>query len=266
MCADFKLVVRKWGNLGELNAKDSSQETVISLIGMLAGSVVVSWITTPFSTWATLILLLSVHLETNRRAVRAVSMRTLNRQRATLVYHHLRRGRVPTPEEVSAQELIFETDGILRAEDASVSGYCTIGSMFSNLLKVVATERMPKRSFRAQQDVLHNIMSMYSKRGYILWADPGGRPPQLQITLKENAATSELLTAWWQALAFACEEADVRGSKPGSGEAMLSQMHRSMDTAAALLNDHGDSLRAAGWDLVTNAMETRASTRVVMKT
>jgi len=31
------------GNLGELNAKDSSQETVISLLGMLVGTLVVSY-------------------------------------------------------------------------------------------------------------------------------------------------------------------------------------------------------------------------------
>ena len=98
----------KWGNLGELNAKDSSQETVISLLGMLVGSVVVSWVTTPIATWTTLILLLSIHLETNRRAVRAVKLRTMNRQRATLVYHYLRRSHVPTPAEVAKQERIFE--------------------------------------------------------------------------------------------------------------------------------------------------------------
>lgn len=89
----------RWGNLGELNAKDSSQETVISLLGMLAGSFVVSWVTTTLSTWAVMILLLAIHLETNRRAVRAVSMRTLNRQRASLVYHHLQLGHVPTPKK-----------------------------------------------------------------------------------------------------------------------------------------------------------------------
>ena len=47
----------RWGNLGELNAKDSSQETVISLLGMLAGSAVVSMVTSPVATWLTLMLL-----------------------------------------------------------------------------------------------------------------------------------------------------------------------------------------------------------------
>ena len=79
----------KKGNLGELNAKDSSQETVISLLGMLAGSVVVSWVTTPMATWATLIALLSIHLGTNYAAVKAVSMNSLNRQRANIVFGHM---------------------------------------------------------------------------------------------------------------------------------------------------------------------------------
>ncbi|TKA67954.1 hypothetical protein B0A49_07548 [Cryomyces minteri] len=106
----------KWGSLGELNAKDSSQETVISLMGMLAGSLVVSWVSSPLATWSTLLLLLSIHLATNHAAVRAVSMRTLNRQRANLVFSHLiEDDEVLTPEEVSKKERIFDWDGVLKA-------------------------------------------------------------------------------------------------------------------------------------------------------
>ncbi|KAI7001947.1 DUF647-domain-containing protein [Hortaea werneckii] len=125
----------RWGNLGELNAKDSSQETVISLMGMLAGSLVVSWVTSQTATWAALILLLSIHLETNRRAVRSVSMRTLNRQRATLVYHQLRQGRVPKPEDVSSRERIFEKDGILRGAHGETIGWCSFQSSVKSLFE-----------------------------------------------------------------------------------------------------------------------------------
>ncbi|KAL4948738.1 vitamin B6 photo-protection and homoeostasis-domain-containing protein [Aspergillus filifer] len=78
-----------WGNLAEVNAKDSSQETVISLIGMLVGSLVVSHITSFTATWITLILLLSLHLSLNYAAVRSVQMTTLNRQRANIVFSTL---------------------------------------------------------------------------------------------------------------------------------------------------------------------------------
>lgn len=230
---------------------------------MLAGSLVVSWVTAPFATWTTLILLLSIHLETNRRAVRAVSMGTLNRQRATLVYHHLRQGHVPSPEEISAQERIFERNGVLRAADDTVYGHCTIGSTFSDLLKAVATKQTSDRSARAQKDVLRDILSTYGDRGYILWPMPGSRPPQIQAVLKQNVVTAELVTAWWQALALTTEGDNADGSKSRGDAEMLARLQQSMTTAKSLLEKHGETLKDAGWDLDTNAMETTASPKVV---
>lgn len=87
--------------------KDSSQETIISLFGMLVrnslalhplplslslshriqvGSVVVSQITGFKTTWAALLLLLASHLSLNYAAVRSVQMTSLNRQRASMVF------------------------------------------------------------------------------------------------------------------------------------------------------------------------------------
>ena len=251
------------GNLAELNAKDSSQETMISLFGMLAGSFVVSWVTTPVATWTTLILLLSIHLETNRRAVRAVSMRTLSRQRATLVYHQLQKGRVPTPDEIAGQEHIFETDGILRAASNGILGYCTIGSAFSDLLKGTAVECPTAFSYRTQENSLADTFSVYKSSGYILWAVPNSRPLQIKIAIKQDAVTTELLTAWWQALILASNGDRKEVTKLQSNENNLPQLQQSMDKARSMLSDHQAGLRAAGWDLDINALETTSSPRFV---
>ncbi|KAA8644837.1 RUS1 family protein [Aspergillus tanneri] len=97
----------RWGNLAEVNAKDSSQETIISLIGMLVcfvpnclyalqsltkmqvGSFVVSRVTSYVATWIVLILLLTLHLALNYAAVRSVQMTSLNKQRANIVFSAL---------------------------------------------------------------------------------------------------------------------------------------------------------------------------------
>ncbi|BCS24692.1 RUS1 family protein [Aspergillus puulaauensis] len=94
----------KWGNLAEVNAKDSSQETVISLIGMLVGSLVVSHITGFTATWITLTLLLTLHLSLNYAAVRSVQMTTLNRQRANIVFSGLLSSDPDFPNLISNQE------------------------------------------------------------------------------------------------------------------------------------------------------------------
>ena len=74
------------GNLAELNAKEASQETVISLLGMLTGTLVVKVVHDKQVVWALMMVLVGVHLMMNYRAVRSVKMRTLNRQRATIVF------------------------------------------------------------------------------------------------------------------------------------------------------------------------------------
>ncbi|GAP89034.2 putative duf647 domain-containing protein [Rosellinia necatrix] len=96
------------GNLAELNAKDGSQETVISLLGMLAGSVFVRFVEGQLAVWLWTVVLLSAHLWTNYQAVRSVQMRTLNKQRATMVYTEFSRtGRVLRPDQVAAKECIL---------------------------------------------------------------------------------------------------------------------------------------------------------------
>ncbi|KAF4231599.1 hypothetical protein CNMCM8980_009611 [Aspergillus fumigatiaffinis] len=163
------------GNLAEVNAKDSSQETIISLIGMLVGSFVVSRVTSVAATWASLLFLLTVHLGMNYAAVRAVQMTSLNRQRANIVFStlldsdpaldlhslslskevdhptppatqqsSLTTSRPPlTPADVSKQERIFEPDGILKWTSASSEchelGYCQIGISLDRFLRLSST-------------------------------------------------------------------------------------------------------------------------------
>ncbi|RAK82429.1 RUS1 family protein [Aspergillus fijiensis CBS 313.89] len=139
----------RWGNLAQVNAKDSSQETIISLVGMLVGSFVVSHVTGFAATWIALLILLALHLSLNYAAVRSVQMTSLNRQRANIVFSTILntdgdflqlmdqdagtstrthrttisphkpsadhdRLRILTPSQVAKQEKIFETDGVLR--------------------------------------------------------------------------------------------------------------------------------------------------------
>ncbi|KAF4168736.1 hypothetical protein CNMCM6936_001156 [Aspergillus lentulus] len=163
------------GNLAEVNAKDSSQETIISLIGMLVGSFVVSHVTSFAATWASLLFLLTVHLGMNYAAVRAVQMTSLNRQRANIVFStlldsdpaldlhslslskevdhppapsaqqsSLSTSKSPlTPADVSKQERIFEPDGILKWTSASTQchklGYCQIGISLDRFLRLSST-------------------------------------------------------------------------------------------------------------------------------
>ncbi|RMZ30218.1 hypothetical protein D0859_05694 [Hortaea werneckii] len=204
----------RWGNLGELNAKDSSQETVISLMGMLAGSLVVSWVTSQTATWAALILLLSIHLETNRRA--------------------LRQGRVPKPEDVSSRERIFEKDGILRgAHDAQ------------SLAKLIKTFE--------QDRYIINITSA-----------PNESQLRFSIFLKQGATALDCVSAWWRCLAAAEAEKATRGNAAFDAASSSDRHFRLLrdTTVRAIQENYIGDLKAAGWDLEGNALETRSSMRM----
>lgn len=260
----------RWGNLGELNAKDSSQETVISLMGMLVGSLVVSWVTTPVATWTVLILLLSIHLETNRRAVRAVSMRTLNRQRATLVYHSLKAGRVPSPREVSTKEHIFEQDGVLRSATGVKLGYCRTGATLPQLLASVAVQQHRQtESVQVQTNDLQSILDPFKNEKYVLWYEHEGTTSHVNIVVKVGAITRDLIQAWWHALCIVEELSKEpisarEASSPFEDDVEQKRglLERTLERSSKLIHDSEQELVAASWDLDQNALETTSSTRI----
>ncbi|KAK7920919.1 hypothetical protein PG985_008941 [Apiospora marii] len=98
----------KNGNLAELNAKDGSQETVITLMGMLAGTLLVRMVEGRKAVLCWMLILVGIHLWTNYQAVRSVQMRTLNRQRATIVVdEYLKTDAIRRRDEVAQGESIL---------------------------------------------------------------------------------------------------------------------------------------------------------------
>ncbi|KAF9043753.1 DUF647-domain-containing protein [Hymenopellis radicata] len=98
------------GDLGDLNAKDASKETVLGLAGMLIGTWVIPQITTPTATYTLLAILVSTHILLNYVGIRGLALRTLNRQRATRLWdgfitsgHKI----VHSPEDISSVENLF---------------------------------------------------------------------------------------------------------------------------------------------------------------
>ncbi|KAI0156477.1 DUF647-domain-containing protein [Xylariaceae sp. FL1272] len=162
----------KSGNLAELNAKDGSQETVISLVGMLVGSVFLRFVQGPFAVWVWTLILLGLHLWTNYQAVRSVQMRTINRQRADLINEEFSRyDRVLRPDEVAARE------GILFSRKRSWST-----SVFARRAPL-AGEIQPRD--------LYN----YRNNKYVIVP-----LPRRTIYLKERASTRDALLAWLEPL------------------------------------------------------------------
>ncbi|KAL8989653.1 MAG: hypothetical protein Q9177_001508 [Variospora cf. flavescens] len=252
-----------WGNLGELNAKDSSQETVISLLGMLAGSVVVSYVSSPSATWSCLILLLSIHLAMNRAAVRAVRMRSLNRQRANLVFSNfLDQNKVLTPKEVSLQERIFERDGVLRWRGSGAFAAAKIGLPLWHLLASLAPAHEMTGSIRDREAKVMRLVSLYRDEEFLVWYNA---PQRLgHITLKVGAGAKSQLKAWTLLLWIAHRHRTANATSAGF-EPELDLHRTALEELTSRWLECLDRMETAGWDLGTASLETTPGSRVCLQ-
>jgi Vitamin B6 photo-protection and homoeostasis len=180
---------------------------------------VVSWVSSPLATWLTLTTLLVIHLGTNYMAVRSVRMRSLNRQRANLVFSHLLAyDKVLSPSQVSKAERIFELDGVLRWADDSIIGFAKIGASVRECLDSVSSQGTHSfwtigsaysgRSYSSL--TMRHILDKFEDEAYALRAvndDACARLPnakaQVHIMLKQDCSAQMQLKAWLQALMLA---------------------------------------------------------------
>ncbi|KAM5500720.1 hypothetical protein McaMca56_002571 [Microsporum canis] len=268
----------RWGNLGELNAKDSSQETVISLVGMLVGSVVVAYVSSPLATWVALLFLLAIHLATNHAAVRAVNMTTLNRQRANIVFSSLfDDDRVLTPAQVSKEERIFERDGVLRwkAEATGVLGTCRVGVSLEQLLLLLPhsqTNDASKTSRRSEAGAdfgvsLPVLVDLFKEEEYLLYFSP--RDHAAVIILKAGVTAQAQLKAWSHALlvsrrlAGRSTSACINEKQGGQNElSVLSILRDTLREHSKAFDDRVERLKQAGWETDIASLETKPGRRV----
>ncbi|PBP19045.1 DUF647 domain-containing protein [Diplocarpon rosae] len=267
------------GNLGELNAKDSSQETVISLLGMLVGSIVVSHISSKATTWIALTLLLAVHLGTNYLAVRAVCMRTLNRQRANLAFSHIlqqlsdaeQRAKdksptpssgpinfpdalvYPTPEEIKLKERVFERDGVLRWNGGQVLGYCKLGVSLQTLLKCFSKSNQTTGSTVSAADHLTELCEIFSGSEFLVWFDEPRKT--FLVVLKDGSVARAQLSAWMFALSFARRGKSKKQSVMDALKETLAYMNCVQPEIFRRLEEHA-------WDLERPALETKSGVRI----
>lgn len=213
-----------------------------------------------------LTLLLAVHLGTNFKAVTSVALRTLNRQRANIVFSTLSdSGVVLTPIQAAKLERIFEKDGVLRWRESDILGYARIGTRFTELVGnnaplMTGGTKVPGLS-------ISNIVKVFRNEKHLLWYDSGKR--WVTICLKNNITPEEQLKAWVHALLVAKEVRHHREKRRSDGGNMQLSVEELLGILETTLHDLGvffqsttERLRAAGWDLSTAALETKPGYRV----
>ncbi|KAF6753665.1 vitamin B6 photo-protection and homoeostasis-domain-containing protein [Ephemerocybe angulata] len=213
------------GDIGDLNAKDASKETVLALLGMLVGSLVVPRLTSAFSTYTALFFLIGMHILLNYLGVQGIVLRTLNHERLWISWFLFDANQDFTPERVNSLERIFpvsrttlylpfptplinpfkmETFSTYRNPlTGDVLGYVTLGSSLSKIL---------------ERPLHPEIIAQFQHRDYILWFDPSclaypptgkdqeeepssptlkrGQIPHVHVCFKERCSPGMRVQAW----------------------------------------------------------------------
>ncbi|KAL2349161.1 hypothetical protein Fmac_003161 [Flemingia macrophylla] len=96
-------------NAADISAKEGSQETVATMIGMALGMLVARiTIGHPLAIWFSFLSLTMFHMYANYRAVRCLALNSLNPERSSiLLQHFMETGQVLSPEQVSSQENVL---------------------------------------------------------------------------------------------------------------------------------------------------------------
>lgn len=249
-------------NIGELNAKDSSQETVISLLGMWAGGFVVSQVNGILATWTLLLCLLALHLTMNYFAVCSVSMTTLNRQRSNIVFSSMCEGngtwRTLSPREVGEQERIFAINGALTSQGRHV-GFCRFGTLRDMLAYLDGNLNTTSGSTSRVSASLLRIFGVFQTAAYILWFNPPDRTAVIILKTKATAQTE--IDAWWHAIRIANGFATGRYAK-GTGLSGVVQALEDTLPSDVLHQEQMKALDKAGWDIKTSLLQTSSSKRI----
>ncbi|KAH9930524.1 DUF647-domain-containing protein [Epithele typhae] len=231
------------GDVGDLNAKDGSKETVLALLGMLCGTVVVQYVHSARATYAVLAALIAAHLAFNVLAVRVIALHTLNRQRAGIAWKAFRASldkdgtphssappAVPGPAVVSSAERIFADPTRLLGP---ARAHCTLGAPFHALF--------PPGGLSDAQ--IARVLAAFARDRYVLWPAPAGLGAV--VALKEGHAARDHLRAW----AHAHEVARRR-----AGRARLREVVAAREVVERSFGTFVEAARAAGWKVDEGAL------------
>lgn len=194
---------------------------------MLLGSIIIYLFPSRSATWILLLILLSTHLFLNTAAIRAVKLRTINRQRANMLFSTLvETGKIQTPKDIASKERIFESRGgsVLRWETGSILGHCEFGVPLGELVDCLPSRHQSHSTSRRRTDStskphggidLATLTTLFHDQQYILWCQPYSssfsststttspqNPIKLKIlvVLKQGITPESQLKAWYHAL------------------------------------------------------------------
>ncbi|KAM4829788.1 RUS family member 1 [Thomomys bottae] len=229
-------------NMADVSAKDSSQETLVNLAGLLVSLLMLPLV----SGYASLslgcfFLLTALHIYANYRAVRALVMETLNESRLQLVLKHfLQKGEILDPASANQMEPLWTGFRPSLSLSLGVPLHCLVSSV-SELLQLVEGHQ----------------------EHYLLHWNPSRH--QVKVVLSQMAGPETVLRAATHGLVLGALQED--GPLPGELEELRSQVQAGREKNGGavvretyqvldkLFPEFLKGLQAAGWKTEKHHLE-----------
>ncbi|KAI5678899.1 hypothetical protein M9H77_09849 [Catharanthus roseus] len=193
-------------NAADISAKEGSQETLATMVGMVLG-MLLARVTTghALTIWICFLSLTIFHMYANYKAVCSVSLTTLNCQRSAIILQHfMETGQVLSPKQVSGREHVLPS---------------WITSWSSNNLKLLHLRvLLGVRISSLEQQDLRELLQLaayhYQKAKYLLLEKNG----MISIVMHKDSTPAEILRAFIHALVMAklvdeCKEAHLESQR-----------------------------------------------------
>ncbi|KAJ4710746.1 protein root UVB sensitive 3 [Melia azedarach] len=177
-------------NAADISAKEGSQETMATMIGMALG-MLLARITTgnPLAIWFSFLSLTMFHIYANYRAVRCLALTSLNFERSSiLLQHFMETDQVLSPEQVSTME------HVLPMRTTSWSSKNKLLHM-----RVDLGLRVSSLSHLEMRDLLHSTAALYEKASYLLVEKKG----IVGVIVHKDSTATDVLQSYIHALVMA---------------------------------------------------------------
>ncbi|KAJ0183894.1 hypothetical protein K1T71_000317 [Dendrolimus kikuchii] len=174
------------GNLADVSAKDSAQETAVNLVASFTALLIITLFGNSLLIFA---LMMVLHIAFNYCAVRAVCLRTLNEPRfLQLISRYLKEEMIASPCEINRTEPIIFYQLGPNLLDLQLCGFqIKLGHSIKHLIN-----QQPKVDF------IKNAKKMYDGRNYIILPNISDR--NMYVLISDEANTGDILCSYFHAV------------------------------------------------------------------
>lgn len=268
-------------SVGDLNAKDGSQETVINLVGMWVGGFVVSRVEGNAATWCWMTALLFLHLWANYQAVRSVTLRNLNRERAALVCHALLADQdnstaaiETSVETIRSRESVLDTISFCRSIFKRLRGTSDgshawkrwrIGTSLQEFLSTLNLQSGGSAARKVSAYTIE-IINLFESEAYLLHWNHSSC--EALVILKVSARPIDQFKAWLHAAHIhrRIMNGGMDVSLDGGPSARIQLLKDTLSEVKLCWTQYCSKLESQGWDLDATNLELGTSFRLSIDT